>query len=263
MATYPAWLHLLAWTYLGLCLACALVLALHTLLRPQRMAIMSLVWPITALYLGPFAVFMYAKSLPVLQAKPMPPQMHADMEAAMHRYMSAPPTFLQLSIAAFHCGAGCTLGDLAAEILVPALGLVFAGQFGSRLILDFLFAWILGIAFQYFSIVPMRGLSFGPGLAAAIRADTLSIAMFEVGMFGWMALSWYLFFPAPHLRPVQAVFWFMMQLAMIAGTLTALPANAWLIRHGWKEKMPMLDPAQLLHAMSQTPSSAHSGSPAV
>jgi hypothetical protein len=43
----------------------------------------------------------------------------------------------------------------------------------------------------------------------------------------------------------MAVFWFMMQIAMIAGTFTALPANAWLIRKGWKEKMPPLDPSQM------------------
>lgn len=50
----------------------------------------------------------------------------------------------------------------------------------------------------------------------------------------------------PYLQcdPDMAVFWFMMQIAMIAGTFTALPANAWLIRKGWKEKMPPLDPSQ-------------------
>jgi hypothetical protein len=35
-------------------LACALALAIHTLIRPQMMAIMGLVWPITALYMGPW-----------------------------------------------------------------------------------------------------------------------------------------------------------------------------------------------------------------
>ncbi len=90
----------------------------------------------------------------------------------------------------------------------------------------------------------MRGLSFGKGLLAAARADTISIALFEVGMFAWMAIADYLLFTSPHLDPGMAVFWFMMQIAMVAGTLTALPANAWLIRKGWKEKMPPVDPSQ-------------------
>jgi hypothetical protein len=33
------------------------------------------------------------------------------------------------------------------------------------------------------------------------------------------------------------VFWFMMQLAMIAGFLTSYPVNWWLVRSGIKEEM--------------------------
>ncbi|HEY1808768.1 MAG TPA: DUF4396 domain-containing protein [Acidobacteriaceae bacterium] len=241
MPPYPAWLPVLAWLYIAICLACALALAIHTLLRPQKMAIMGVVWPITALYLGPFAVWMYGKALPFTRKGPTSPA----MKAAVSRHKDDPPTLFQNSIAVFHCGAGCSLGDLIAESIVPALGIAFAGAFGSKLILDFAFAYILGIVFQYFTIVPMRGLSFGKGIIAAARADTISIALFEVGMFAWMAVTYYLVFPAPHLAPGMAVFWFMMQIAMIVGTLTALPANAWLIRKGWKEKMPQLDPSQM------------------
>ena len=69
-------------------------------------------------------------------------------------------------------------------------------------------------------------------------------------MYAWMALTYFVLFPAPHLHPGSAVFWFMMQIAMIIGTITALPANEWLIRKGWKEKMPPLDPSQLATAAS-------------
>jgi hypothetical protein len=203
------------------------------------MGIMSVVWPITALYLGPFAVHLYRKSLPVSTRG------SHGTHGAQDRFKDKPPTLLQNFIAVFHCGAGCTLGDILAESLVPALGLAFAGEFGTKLVCDFVLAWLIGIAFQYVTIAPMRGLSFGPGLVAAARADTISIALFQVGMFVWMALTHYVFFPAAHLGPGSAIFWFMMQIAMILGTFTALPANAWLIRKGWKEKMPPLDPSQL------------------
>ncbi len=241
MAPYPQWLHIVAWIYTCICLASALGIAIHTLFRPQKMWIMGLVWPITALYMGPFAVYMYRKSLPVLEKKPPTPKVKALGE----RLKDKPPTMLQNSIAVFHCGAGCLVGDVIAESVVPALGLVFAGAFGSKLILDFIFAYVLGIAFQYFTIAPMRGLPLGKGLVATARADTVSITLFEIGMFAWMAITFFLIFPSPHLDPGMAVFWFMMQIAMIAGFFTALPANAWLIRKGWKEKMPQVDPRQM------------------
>jgi hypothetical protein len=205
------------------------------------MWIMDVVWPITALYMGPFAAYLYQKSLPVSIKKPM----SEEIKNAMERHKADPPTGIQNSIAVFHCGAGCSIGDAIAELMVPALALIFAGEFGTKLIFDFLFAYILGVVFQYFTIVPMRGLSFGKGVIAAVRADTISIALFEVGMFAWMAITYYWLFPSPHLKPSMAVFWFMMQIAMIAGFLTALPANAWLIRKGWKEKMPQIDPEQM------------------
>ena len=43
----------------------------------------------------------------------------------------------------------------------------------------------------------------------------------------------------------------MMQIAMIVGTATAVPANAWLIRKGWKEKMPMVDSSQMKAEMER------------
>lgn len=63
------------------------------------------------------------------------------------------------AVAATHCGAGCTLGDLVSEWFVVAVPLSLIGQrvFGTWM-LDFVLAFLLGIAFQYFTIVPMRHL---------------------------------------------------------------------------------------------------------
>jgi hypothetical protein len=38
---------------------------------------------------------------------------------------------------------------------------------------------------------------------AALKADTLSILSFEIGLFGWMALTYFVLFPDPHLMPNQ------------------------------------------------------------
>jgi hypothetical protein len=102
---------------------------------------------------------------------------------------------------------------------------------------DFVLAWTFGIVFQYFSIVPMReDIGRLEGIWAAIKADTLSIVAFQVGLFGYMAL-YHLVFWQPPLTVASPTYWFMMQIGMVVGFFTAWPVNAWLVRHGLKEKM--------------------------
>ena len=107
-------------------------------------------------------------------------------------------------------------------------------------IVDYIFAFLFGIAFQYFTIAPMRNLSFGEGLKAAVKADTLSLTAWQIGMYGFMAFAqFYLFRTLLGLRlevPTPE-FWFMMQIAMVAGFATSYPVNWWLIRRGIKEEM--------------------------
>jgi hypothetical protein len=149
------------------------------------------------------------------------------------------PTREQVAVATTHCGAGCTLGDIVGEWWIFGAGLMLAGgDLGTRLLLDFLLAWAFGVAFQYFTIVPMRGLSLGKGLMQAVRADTLSIGAFQIGMSVWAALTYFVFFPNPHLKVNESVFWFMMQIGMIVGFFTSYPINTFLIKARWKERMP-------------------------
>ena len=107
-------------------------------------------------------------------------------------------------------------------------------------ILDFVFAFVLGIAFQYFTIAPMRDLGLTEGIWAAVKADTLSLSSWQIGMYGFMAFAkFYLFADllGAELPVASAEFWFMMQIAMLAGFATAYPVNWWLLRAGIKEKM--------------------------
>jgi hypothetical protein len=229
MHPHPEWLHSLAWVSLGLSFLCAFVILLDELRKPQKMFIMNLVWPLTALYWSFVALRAYFKI-----GRNMAHQ-HQHQHQHQQRDKLSPS---QVSLAVSHCGAGCALGDIVAEWLVASFAINFAGgAFRTRLVVDFLLAWLLGIVFQYFTIVPMRGLSPGQGIIAAMRADTLSILAFQIGMYAWMALVFFVLFPNPHLHPNQAVFWFMMQIGMIIGFLTSYPANVLLLRWGWKEKM--------------------------
>ncbi len=147
------------------------------------------------------------------------------------------PFWQTVSIAVSHCGGGCTLGDIIAEWGVFWLGLTIAGiALWPEFIADFSLAYILGILFQYFAIVPMRKLKPWPGIRAAIKADTLSLTAFEVGLFGWMALMRFVLFH-PALHPNEPTYWFMMQLGMVVGFVTAYPMNWWLVTSGIKERM--------------------------
>ena len=104
----------------------------------------------------------------------------------------------QVAKAVSHCGAGCTLGDILGEWLVFALGFTLANKaLFADFLFDFAFAWMLGIVFQYFTIVPMRRLDFRRGLWAAIKADTLSIVAFQVGLFAGMAFYQEVLFADP------------------------------------------------------------------
>lgn len=82
----------------------------------------------------------------------------------------------------------------------------------------------------------MRHLGLKDGVVTAIKADTLSLTAFEVGLFGWMALSSFVFFHH-QLHPDSPVYWFMMQIGMVIGFATSYPMNWWLISKGIKEKM--------------------------
>jgi hypothetical protein len=65
----------------------------------------------------------------------------------------------------------------------------------------------------------------------------LSLTAFEVGLFAWMALMFWVFFPNPHLEPNTATYWFLMQVGMAIGLVTSYPMNRYLIARGVKEVM--------------------------
>ncbi|MGE5289804.1 MAG: DUF4396 domain-containing protein [Micromonosporaceae bacterium] len=227
----PPWLTALSWIAFAAGFASAGWMLADIFGRGyrQRMKIMEVVWPVTALYFGPAAVWAY----------------YAWGRPKTHRWQARhgdppeQPGYATTAVGVSHCGAGCTLGDIIAEFAIFALGASVAGlTLPAEYIGDYLAAVTLGIVFQYFAIAPMRGLGLRKGLIQAAKADVASLTAFEVGLFGWMALMFFVFFPAPHhLHPDEPAYWFLMQIGMIAGFFTAWPVNAWLIRAGVKEAM--------------------------
>jgi hypothetical protein len=272
----PAWLTVVAWLYLSICFCSAGVIAYDIAFnhRPQPMGVMSFVFPITALYLGPVALALYwrwgrAAARTAMAPTPMSRvaasrvakasagegmQMHGGQNT--HHEMAgavgpdgtggpaqpgerARPSWVTMAIEVSHCGAGCSLGDVISEFGIFGLGLTIAGvALGAEYVGDYVFALAFGIVFQYFAIAPMRGLGLRDGLIAAAKADFISLTAFEVGLFGWMAIMAFVLFPAPHhLMPSSAAYWLLMQTGMIIGYCTSWPANVWLVKRGIKVPM--------------------------
>jgi hypothetical protein len=191
--------------------------------QPEPMAVMNWVWPLVALSGGPLAIWLYRRH-------------HAWPHGKA-------PFGLAAAVATCHCGAGCTLGDVLAESLALAfpgilvwfgLGSLFGERIFAAWVLDFVLAYLLGIVFQYFSIAPMRQLDVRDGIVAALKADTLSLAAWQVGMYGAIAVVQ---FGIVRLKADTPEFWFAMQIAMLAGFCVAYPVNIWLLKTGLKEKM--------------------------
>jgi hypothetical protein len=190
---------------------------------------MYLVWPLVTLSGGPLAIWLYRSA-----------------QSSKHGQAPFP---LSVASATCHCGAGCTLGDFIAEaialwlpgtLVLFGLGTIFPDKIFAAWALDFLCAFLLGIVFQYFTIAPMRHLGTRAGIIAALKADTLSLAAWQIGMYLTMAAGQFLFFKPMTGHPVAAStseFWFLMQLAMIGGFVTSYPVNWLLLKNGLKEAM--------------------------
>lgn len=225
----PAWLHWLSLVSLVTGVLSAIYMIALMRRNSPHMAVMAWVWPLCALFGGPLLIWFY------------------------HRYgtrgADENPFPATVAKGTLHCGAGCSLADLVAENIVhfiPALlpifglGWLFSEEIFAAWVFDYILALATGIVFQYFAIAPMRGLALGEGLVVAAKVDTLSLTAWQVGMYGLMAIAHFWLFADVLQTGVDAsqpLFWFAMQLAMLAGFVTSFPMNWLLIKTGIKEAM--------------------------
>jgi hypothetical protein len=205
--------------YFGIliCVLCCLFITFDVIRRPQKMRIMNLVWPLTALYAGPLAIWAYCK---------------------LGKHQAYNPPFWQSVLkGCLHCGSGCTLGDLiSAWVLLAVPVKLFGSQLAGEWEVEYIVAFLTGVLFQYYAIKPMGKLTTGQAVIAALKADALSLTSWQLGMYGWMAISnFYLFHR--QLKANDPVFWMMMEFGMLCGLVTAFPVNWWLIKRGIKEAM--------------------------
>jgi Domain of unknown function (DUF4396) len=242
----PQWLHDLAIASLVLGFASALIIAIDEMRRPQHMWIMNLVWPITGLYAGVFALWGYFAYGRLATHKRAHAAMQHGEDMPHKKHISFP---IKVAKGASHCGSGCTLGDICAEwlaFLLPVIATwfgwktIFAEKMFAVWIIDYIFAFTFGVAFQYFTIQPMQKLPPKQAVFAALKADAASLTAWQVGMYGFMAVAVFYIFRTvlgAELQVNSPEFWFMMQIAMLCGFATSYPVNWWLIRRGVKEAM--------------------------
>ncbi|CCE10500.1 putative membrane protein [Bradyrhizobium sp. STM 3843] len=241
----PFLVNVLASLSLAVAIGCALWIAADEMRHPQRMRIMNVVWPITALYAGPLALAAYLSF-----GRNIGGGKHSEHSEGKHRKSEHWPPPTSVVKGATHCGAGCTLGDVIAETLlqlVPGLAVILGwhvlwrDKIFSAWVLDFILAFGFGILFQYFSIKPMHPeLSRETALKRALQADTLSLIAWQIGMYAVMALAHFVVFPrllGTALPEGSPAFWWVMQFAMLAGLATSYPVNRWLIASKLKEAM--------------------------
>lgn len=247
----PGWLGVLAWITIasGFITAGAIAYDMYGRGNRQAMSVMAAVWPLTALYLGPFGWLAYVRLGRPVDSPHAPVMIGAP---TMHMSMAGQeelPGRLGVAVTATHCGAGCALGDVIGEWIVFGAALTIAGHaLWAEYIVDFAFGYVFGIGFQYWAIKPGSSLTPLAALRNAIAADTLSVVTFEAGMFAWMAIFQRVLFP--QLLPNDPAYWLMMQIAMVIGLAATYPAQVWLINHGIKERMgrPVRRPRSALGA---------------
>lgn len=118
----------------------------------QKMSTMNVVWPVTALYLGPAAVWLYFR---YRRLSAEDAQSIGDADTAEHEKKTVRAIELQTGKPFWAITAvGVTYGNPSWAPTLSATNL-------------------LSIVFQYMTIAPMRGISGIIGIWAAGKADTL------------------------------------------------------------------------------------------
>lgn len=222
----------------------AVHIAIDLTRHPQSMKIMNIVWVLTALwgsYLALWAYNKFGKEVPMDMSGEDMPEMKMDMPGMDMGKMdmgASRPHWQSITLSVLHCGAGCTLADIIGEWFTNYVPVTVAGnQLIGNWVFDFILALIIGIHFQFYAIREMEKISVGNALTRAFKADFFSLLSWQIGMYGWMAIVYFVLFVNEPLPKDTWLFWFMMQIAMLFGFICAYPMNVLLIKLGVKKGM--------------------------
>lgn len=185
------------------------------------MIIMNIVWPLTGLYFPIIGIIGYYT---------------LGKEKQNNQTQKNKPFWQSVIISTTHCSAGCSLGNLIGAPIVFLIGITFFNnELATTLIIEFILAYVFGLLFQYFHMEIKHDHPI-TDLKNAIKADTLSLVAFEIGMFGFMIIM-HLLLKNTILQPNKLEYWFLMQIAMLIGFFTSYPINWYLVKKGIKHAM--------------------------
>jgi hypothetical protein len=213
----PDWLTPVAWTYIALSLLSVGFVACDIYLRRRRLLSVAeeLVWITSALYLGPFAVAAYLR----YGRDNVTPRIAAgELENSEGTALAVLPG-----------GGASAVAHLIAVPLVAALGWTIAGMemWPMILVIAVLAIAMLAVYERVGSRGPHPRHGHGLSTTAALSVASFTVVAFDIGMVGWMLLLHF-----NNLMPpvTEGTFWFLMQLGVVIGLLTAYPAVSWLLR---------------------------------
>lgn len=221
----PGWLTPVSWFFVALAALSAVVILVDIAFRGyrQRVGAMNAIWPMTALYLGPLAVWAYYR-----WGRPSSPKWQGEHRKTPQKALSAAAL-----TGGTPGGAASTIGHFIGVPLILLTGITIAGlDLWAMIAAVAIIATAVLFAYEFFfSTVPARGLSGAQGLVVAAFIAFATVLAFDVGMGGWMlflAFGWVM-------PPVTDVtFYFLMQIGLTLGFLTGYPMVRLLVQRGVK-----------------------------
>jgi hypothetical protein len=140
-----------------------------------------------------------------------------------------------MALNALVCGAGCALGYVIAEAIIPFVPPVSGSLLLARWTAEAACAVVMGIVVQYFVFLTNDG--FWQTLISAVKAGVMPLIAWQIGMVTGMAVAHFPIFHHP-LASSDPVFWWMMQVSMGLGFATAYPINLLLLRTAAETESP-------------------------
>lgn len=217
---------------------CAGVIYFDEFVRGNRhpMKVMNVVWVLTALWGGVFALWAYhrfgrAHAMKMPSMSSMAPMAAMEMSPMTSMSMNSVdcPMWQRTALSTLHCGAGCSLADLIGEWFLFFVPMSLFGGWA----VDYVLALFIGILFQYAVISKMGKLTTKQAFMKALKVDFWSLTSWQIGMYGFMGVAIFVF--DFQIDRLSWEFWFMMQIAMMCGFVTSYPVNRLLISLGVKK----------------------------
>lgn len=222
MKALPWWVDPIATVFVALAVLTAIAVAYDVYGRGyrQRVRSMEAVWMLSALWLGPFALPLYART-----GRPRTSKWQAE-----HRSDGELALPAAAASGGLPGGAASLVGHVLGVPIVLAAGWTLFGvaMFAMIAVIAVLAIAML-FAFEY-STAARRDVG-AKTVWAALLVSTVTVLAFDVGMGGWMLLLHF----NEILPPLTSVnFLFLMQIGIALGFLTGYPAVALLLKRGTK-----------------------------